>query len=213
MFHKLQYISQGNTAVEQLSNIRKALDAGCEWIQLRWKNAEENQLAKLAEEVKLLSEAYKATYILNDHAFLARETDADGVHLGLSDMRIAEARAILGNEKIIGGTANTYEDVLQRIDESCDYVGLGPLKFTATKAKLSPILGLEGYRSIIQKLNEENKVMPIFAIGGIELEDLESLMETGVYGIAVSGLVTHHADPQELIKQLNTKLYVPVKNS
>lgn len=190
MLSKLQYISQGSTDQEQLHNIQKALNGGCKWIQLRWKNVSKKEFIPVAVQVKEWCQHYQATFIINDYVEWAKEVDADGVHLGLDDTRIEEARKLLGENKIIGGTANTLEDVLQRIDEQCDYIGLGPFKFTTTKGNLSPILGLEGYKRIIEKLNSGGKKTKIYAIGGIELKDITPLMETGIYGIAVSGLIT-----------------------
>ncbi|MCJ7933721.1 MAG: thiamine phosphate synthase [Chryseobacterium sp.] len=188
---RLQYISQGTTKEEQELNIRKALDHGMQWIQVRWKNAPEKELISLCEISRQLCSEYKAVSIINDHVQLAKEIDADGVHLGLGDESVKEARKVLGTQKIIGGTANTLSDVLQRVDESCDYIGLGPLRFTATKEKLSPILGFEGYREIIEVLKGRSEKVPrIFAIGGITLEDILPLQEIGVYGVSVSGLIT-----------------------
>ena len=210
MYNKLQYISQGNSVEEQIYAIRKALDNGCEWIQLRFKNQNTLDLFHLAESVKILCDLYSANYIINDNVHLAQQLEADGVHLGLTDMPVLEARAILGQTKIIGGTANTFEHVLQRSEEKCDYIGLGPFQFTTTKEKLSPFLGLEGYRTILEKMKTQNIETPIYAIGGIGLENVENLMETGIYGIAVSGLITQSQNPSELISQLNEKLYVTI---
>ena len=207
MFSKFQYISQGITVEEQLYNIHQALDHGCDWIQLRFKEGNSKELFTLAEAVKILCEEYLATLIINDKVDLALQINADGVHLGLNDMRIKDARSLLGNHKIIGGTANTLEDVLQRTAENCDYIGLGPLRFTVTKENLSPILGLEGYRNILSKIKEQNIPIPVYAIGGIELNDIENLIEVGLHGIALSGLVTQN--PQ-FITQLNEKLYVNI---
>ena len=207
MYNKLHYISQGNTVEEQLHNIHKALDNGCHWIQLRFKNQNALEVFTLAEAVKMLCKEYLATFIINDNVHLVKQLDADGVHLGLSDMKVGEARLILGTTKIIGGTANTFIDVRQRTSENCDYIGLGPFQFTATKQNLSPILGLEGYRLIIQQMKIKNIQIPIYAIGGIKLENVEDLMETGIQGIAVSGLITQSKNPSQLIKQLNDKLY------
>ncbi|OCA78529.1 thiamine phosphate synthase [Chryseobacterium contaminans] len=188
---KLQYISQGNTRQEQEHNIRKALDNGIKWVQIRWKNAPENELMDLCEVSKLLCSEYQSICIINDHVQLAKTIDADGVHLGLKDGSIEEARLILGEHKIIGGTANAISDVLQRMNESCTYIGLGPLRFTATKEKLSPILGFEGYQKIIDQLREKSMVIPkIFAIGGISIEDIQPLQQIGIYGVAVSGQIT-----------------------
>lgn len=209
MFNKLQYISQGTNVQEQLYNIHKTLDNGCDWIQLRFKNASSLELFTLAEAVKFLCEEYLATFIINDNVHLAQQLVADGVHLGLADMKVAEARALLGN-KIIGGTANTFEDVLRRVEENCDYIGLGPYQFTETKSNLSPILGLEGYTSILKKMEEQNIHIPIYAIGGIPLEDVADLMKTGIHGIAVSGLITKSSEQEKLITQLHEKLYVNI---
>nr|WP_309760159.1 thiamine phosphate synthase [Flavobacterium sp.] len=210
MNNQLQYISQGNTVEEQVYNIHKALDNGCDWIQMRFKKNYSDDAFTLAEAVKMLCKEYLATFIINDNVHLAKQLDADGVHLGLSDMSVKEARLILGKTKIIGGTANTFEDVLQRTAENCDYIGLGPYQFTTTKQHLSPILGLEGYRSIIEQMKAKNIQIPIYAIGGITLEHVESLMKTGIHGIAVSGLITQTENASQLIKQLNDKLYVTI---
>ena len=207
MYNKLQYISQGNSVQEQLHNIHKALDNGCDWIQMRFKNQNAREIFTLAEAVKIVCNEYLATFIINDNVHLAKQLDADGVHLGLSDMKVEEARLILGKTKIIGGTANTFEDVLQRTTEKCDYIGLGPFQFTATKQNLSPILGLEGYRLVTEQMKIKNIKIPIYAIGGITLENVDSLMETGIQGIAVSGLITQSKNPAQLIAQLNDKLY------
>lgn len=208
MFSKLQYISQGNTIEEQLYNIHQALDNGCDWIQLRFKNGNSMELFTLAEAVKILCEEYLAVFIINDKVDLALQVNADGVHLGLNDMRIPDARNILGNHKIIGGTANTFVDVVQRAIEKCDYIGLGPYRFTNTKEKLSPILGLEAYLNILTKMQQQNIELPVYAIGGIQMADIEPLLDTGIHGIAVSGLLTENWQQKELITQLNEKLYV-----
>jgi thiamine-phosphate pyrophosphorylase len=210
MYNKLQYISQGSTVEEQLYNIHRALDNGCDWIQLRFKTQNALDLLTLAEAVKILCNEYLATLIINDNVHLAQQLGADGVHLGLSDMNIKEARVILGKTKIIGGTANSFKDVMQRIEEGCDYIGLGPFQFTETKQNLSPLLGTEGYRSIIEKTKNNGGDIPIYAIGGITLENVDALMETGIHGIAVSGLITQSENPLQLITQLNEKIYVTI---
>jgi len=189
---KLQYISQGQTRQEQEFNIRTALDNGIQWVQVRWKNASEKELTELCSVSKQLCSEYQAVCIINDHVQIAKEIDADGLHLGLNDVSIETARIVLGDSKIIGGTANTVSDVIQRIEEQCDYIGLGPLRFTDTKEKLSPILGFEGYQDIINSLKEKSITIPkIFAIGGVVLEDIELLQQIGIYGVAVSGQITN----------------------
>lgn len=199
MLEKIQYISQGNSPEQQLANISKALDAGCKWIQLRYKNKSIEEVRTLAKMVQKICKAYDAIFIINDHVQVASEINADGVHLGLDDISVMEARKLFKN-KIIGGTANTLEDVLQRVNENCDYIGLGPFRFTTTKEKLSTILGIEGYQEILKELKNRNIDIPIYAIGGIEIEDFEKLKQAGVYGVAVSGLITYHENPEILFK-------------
>lgn len=204
--HRLQYISDGLSSSEQLQNIQAALDAGVRWIQLRFKNADESQRFAVAVRAKAMCDSYQAQLIVNDHVALASRISASGVHLGLTDTAVADARLALQNQ-LIGGTANTLEDVLQRCDEACDYIGLGPLRFTATKAQLSPHLGLQGYRSITTSLKERRIETPIIAIGGIELRDLEALLSMGIHGLAISGLINRSADKKQLITTLNNILY------
>ena len=207
MYSKLQYISQGETAAEQIENIQQALDAGCDWIQLRFKNANEEELFSVAEKAKTLCQKNKAMFIINDNIELTKKTDADGVHLGLTDESPIIARNILGKGKIIGGSANTIQDVLKRVEEKCDYVGIGPLRFTTTKEKLSPVLGIEGFQKIMLELKNKNIHISVYAIGGIVLEDVDQLMQAGVYGIAVSGIITNYSDKKILIEQLKNHLH------
>ncbi len=210
MYSKLQYISQGSTPKEQLDSIQSVLDAGCEWIQLRFKNASEKEFSIVAQQVKNRCESYKATFIINDNVELAKNIDAAGVHLGLQDMPVIQARAILREKKIIGGTANTLSDVLKRIHEQCDYIGLGPFRFTSTKSNLSPVLGLEGYKNIMNEVSKNKIQIPIYAIGGISIEDVEPILNSGIYGIATSGMITNHPNKKELLYTINSILRTTV---
>lgn len=210
MYSKLQYISQGETIEKQLYNIHQALDAGCNWVQMRFKNQTQKDAFALAEAVKPLCEKYTANFIVNDNLQLTKEIDADGIHLGLTDTKIDEARIFLGPSKVIGGTANTFEDIQNHVKNGCNYIGLGPFRFTATKEKLSPILGLSGYYDILQKLKKNKISIPVYAIGGITLRDVSPLMETGIFGIAVSGIITESDEKEKLIQQLKEKLYANI---
>lgn len=206
MLHKLHYISQGATPNEHIKNIESVLNAGIKLVQLRLKNISEEMYIDLGYKAKELCNKHKAVFIINDNVNVARACNADAVHLGLNDMSVLEARELFPN-KIIGGTANTFEHIKQRCDEKVDYIGLGPFQFTSTKEKLSPILGIEGYQNSIQKMKNENLSTPIYAIGGIEFKDIESIINTGVYGIAVSGLLTHSNNKENLVKEINKILY------
>ncbi len=200
---RLQYISQGENAIAHLEAIASAYGAGCKWVQLRMKDTATNELFNIAQQAKAISKSYDSTLIINDFPLIAKAVNADGVHLGLTDMTHEQAKTTLGETFIIGGTANTIDDIRKYVAEGVvDYIGLGPFRFTTTKQKLSPILGVEGYQRIMDLCRAENINIPIIAIGGIELEDVPIIMSTGVYGIAVSGLITKAAKKEELIKTL-----------
>lgn len=204
---KMQFISHFTEQYTYLDSIRMALDGGCQWVQLRMKDATDDDILRLAPQVKMLCEKYEATFIIDDHVMLIPESGADGVHLGKMDMPIADARKVLGEDYIIGGTANTFDDVRMHYEASADYIGCGPFRFTTTKKKLSPVLGLEGYKTIVQNMDAEGINIPIVAIGGITADDIPDIMETGVTGIALSGTVLRADDPvnemTKLIKILN----------
>ena len=201
MIEKLQFISQENTSFSHLDSIKAACEAGVKWVQLRVKNKSAEEVLALALEARAISRQYGAKLIINDKAEIALQADADGVHLGKEDMPIREARKIVGN-RIIGATANTFEDIQQHALDGADYIGLGPFRFTATKEKLSPILGLVGYASLMESCREKAISVPVVAIGGIAVADLPAIMETGVHGIAVSSLIARAADQQELVEKI-----------
>ena len=117
-------------------------------------------------------------------------------------MPVDEARKILGNGKIIGGTANTIEDIVRLHKQGADYIGCGPFRFTTTKKKLSPVLGLEGYKSIVQNMRDKGIDLPIVAIGGITVADIPAIMATGVTGIALSGAILGAADPVAMTENI-----------
>ena len=192
---QLQFISHQNEKMGYLDGIREALAGGCKWIQLRMKGATDEEVRPVALKVKEWCKEQNATFLIDDRVQLVKELQIDGVHLGKNDMPIAEARSILGDDFIIGGTANTFEDVKAHYEAGADYIGCGPFRFTTTKEKLSPILGLEGYREIIQKMKAENIDIPIVAIGGITRKDIPEIMKTGVNGIALSGSILNAQNP------------------
>lgn len=135
---------------------------------------------------------HNATFIIDDHVSLVHHLRADGVHLGQNDMTVSHARAILGPMKIIGATANTLPQMVQAKKQGADYIGLGPFRFTQTKKNLSPVLGLEGYRTLLSSFNTD---IPVVAIGGITDPDIPPLMSTGISGIALSSTILSDYDP------------------
>ncbi len=191
----VQFITHFTASISYLDSARIALEGGCRWVQLRMKDASEDELKATAIRVQDLCRQYRATFIIDDHVDLVKQIGADGVHLGKLDMPIKEARERLGKGFIIGGTANTFEDIRQHAADGADYIGCGPFRFTTTKQKLSPILGLDGYRSILARMKEEGLSIPVVGIGGITREDIPALKAVGLSGIALSGGILKAGNP------------------
>ena len=158
------------------------------------KDRKKKKKKEVAINVLKLCKEHDAVLIIDDDVELAKEINADGVHLGKKDMPVSEARQILGQGMIIGATANTFEDIVIAKQSGADYIGLGPFRFTTTKKGLSPILGLDGYKTIMKKMDEASIDIPVVAIGGITKEDVPQIIRTGVNGIAISGAVLRAED-------------------
>ena len=185
----LHYITTNPEAAEL------ACQGGARWVQLRVKNQPYALWKQLALDTQAVTRRYGATLLINDNPRLAQEIGADGVHVGQADMPPAEARQMLGAKFIIGGTANTFADVQRHVAAGVDYVGLGPFRFTSTKEKLSPILGLAGYTDIMRQCRAAGLTVPVVGIGGITLDDVSALLATGLHGVAVSGAIGAAAEP------------------
>lgn len=200
----MQYISHQTEQHSYLDGIRMALEGGCRWVQLRMKGVPypDEDSMEIAFEAKRLCREHDAVFIIDDDVALVKQIHADGVHLGKNDMPISEARSILGQDFIIGGTANTFADVKAHYEAGADYIGCGPFRFTTTKRGLAPVLGLEGYRSIVEQMKAEGINLPIVAIGGITEQDVPDIMQTGVSGIAVSGAVLNADNPIEAMRRI-----------
>ncbi len=210
MIEKLQYITQETATLSHIDCVREACIAGVKWVQLRVKNKSEEEYLEIAKEAKIICDLYDVILIINDNVEIAKEINAHGVHLGATDMYISEARSILGEDAIIGGTANTIKDIYRLIEHKADYIGLGPFKYTETKKNLSPVLGIEGYEKIFDELRMYNSLneIPIIAIGGIDVYDVDSLLDVGTYGIAVSGLLTNDfSNAAGLLKTIERKSF------
>ncbi len=191
----IQFITHYTERYSYLDSARIALEGGCRWIQLRMKNCPLSEVEAVGRQVKALCKEHDAIFIIDDYVELAQKLEADGVHLGKNDMPVAEARQVLGEGFLIGGTANTFEDIVRHYQGGADYIGCGPFRFTTTKQNLSPVLGLQGYANLMQQMKETDIHLPVVAIGGITRQDIPDILRTGVHGIALSGAVLHADNP------------------
>lgn len=198
----VQFITHYTDAIGYAESARLALEGGCRWIQLRMKDATDDEAEPVAREIQSMCRACGAYFVIDDRVELAKRLRVDGVHLGKQDMPVDEARAYLGGEFIIGGTANTFDDVLRLYKAGADYIGCGPFRYTATKKNLAPVLGLEGYRSIVGRMCEHGINLPIVGIGGVTAEDIPALKSAGLNGIALSGSVLRAERPAEEMKRV-----------
>lgn len=191
----LQFITNESDRYSIAEEVQMAIEGGCRWIQLRMKDASDEEVRQVALELIPMCQENDTFLIIDDRVELVNELRVSGVHLGKNDMDPMKAREILGPHAIIGITANTAVDIIAYKGKDVDYVGLGPLRFTTTKKALAPEIGLEGYRAIVNEVRAAGVELPIVAIGGITLSDVKDLMASGVNGIAVSGAIVNADDP------------------
>lgn len=198
----LQFITHPSPRFSIAEEVRMVLEGGCRWIQLRMKDSPMEEIRETAMEIMPMCQENEAFLVLDDHVELTNELKIHGVHLGKHDMPAAEARETLGPEAVIGVTANTAADIIAYRKTDVDYVGLGPFRYTTTKANLSPIIGLDGYKRIVDEVRAAEVMLPIVAIGGITIDDIPAIMSTGVNGIAMSGAIINADDPTEYTSQV-----------
>lgn len=190
----LQYITNTDCGVPVVDQVKAVIEGGGRWIQIRMKDASDEEISEVIGEIMPLCLETESFLILNDRVELAKTLQVGGVHLGREDMLPAQARTVLGAGAVIGVTANTFDDVLAVRALDIDYIGIGPFKYTSTKKKLAPILGLEGIRDLCRKMHEQEILIPTVAVGSVGYEDIAPLMEAGVNGVAVSGAIAFAKD-------------------
>lgn len=193
----LMFITHPSDRYSIAEEVQMALEGGCKWIQLRLKDASDEEFRQTALEIIPMCKENEAFLVFDDRVELAIEMGVHGVHLGKNDMAPQQAREIMGAEAIIGVTANTADDILGLQGLDVDYVGLGPFRYTTTKQNLSPVIGIDGYTDILTAIRDKGVQLPIVAIGGIGLEDIPALMKTGINGVAMSGSIINADDPVE----------------
>ncbi len=202
----LMFITHPSDRYSIAEEVQMVLEGGCKWIQLRLKDASDEEFRQTALEIIPMCRENEAFLVFDDRVELAMEMGVHGVHLGKNDMDPLQARETMGAEAIIGVTANTAADITRMRGWDVDYVGLGPFRFTTTKQKLSPVLGTEGYTEIVTAVRDADIMLPIVAIGGITIADIPSLMATGVNGVAMSGAIINAPDPVAYTREVLASL-------
>jgi len=199
---RLQFITNQWSPRPIEEQVQKACEGGCGWVQLRLKDQDESQWLEVMRKIKPICHAYGAFLIINDHVEMALKGGADGVHVGKEDICPMKARQILGEHSIIGGTANTIEDIRALQGKKVDYIGLGPFRPTYTKQPLSPVIGIDGYKKLLLQMRKEHNPLPVIAVGGIGPQDLPALMETGIHGVALSSAISNSPHPETATRHI-----------
>ncbi|KEI01170.1 thiamine-phosphate synthase [Clostridium botulinum] len=177
--------------------VENAIKGGTTLVQVREKNISTREFFNIAKEVQNVTSKYNIPLLINDRIDIALAINADGVHLGQSDMPIDIARKILGPTKIIGISAGNINEAKEAENNGADYVGLGAVFFTGTKRDIDEPIGLKGLNEITKNIN-----IPSVAIGGINRENAKSVLETGVNGISVISAILNKDNIKQAAEEL-----------
>ena len=205
---KFHYLTQDLPHRTHIEQAEIACKAGANWIQYRCFTKADEELIQEIHQIASICDDWGVTLILTDHYHLLSQVDAQGVHIEDMNADFSAIREIISDEKTLGASANTIEDI-QRIYASgaVDYAGCGPFSVTKTKPNDFPHLGVNGYQEIADKMTGLGINLPLLAVGGINLEDTEGLLSTGIYGLAVSAAVNQSDAPGILIREFYKTIY------
>lgn len=184
------FITDRNLWPDIIGSVKRVLDGGIRWVQLREKTLPRREVFYLAEKLRKLTWQYEAALIINDYPDIVLATDAEGVHLGQEDLPIEEARKVVG-EKIIGISTHSIEEALEAESRGADYIGFGPVYGTSTKKDALAPRGLEALKAVSEIVS-----IPVVAIGGIKLENLKEVLSNGASAVAVASGILSTNDPK-----------------
>ena len=184
---------------EFLYRVEQALKGGVTLLQLREKNKNTREYISLAEKVHILTQKYNVPLIIDDRIDVAIAINAEGVHLGQSDMPVYTARRILGNDKIIGATAKTVEQAVEAFKNGADYLGVGAIYPTTTKVK-TVLTSVDTLKDIVRAVP-----IPVNAIGGLNKDNMYVLNSTGISGVCVVSAIMKADNPQKSAEEIKEK--------
>jgi len=201
---KFHYLTQDLPNRSHADQAHVACGAGANWIQYRCLTKTDPELIAEINEIAAICDDWGVTLILANHYHLLDRVDAQGVHIEDFDADLVSIRKHIGDDKTLGTSATNIESLLRvQATGVIDYCGYGPFAHTDTKANNKPLLGFQGYR----ELQKHPVEIPVIAVGGVQLTDIEPLLETGVYGIAVSAAVNLAPNPATALRQFYKKIY------
>jgi thiamine-phosphate pyrophosphorylase len=200
---RLHYLTQDMPGRSHLKQVELACQAGANWIQYRCLTKNDDELLDEIHHVAAICDDWGATLILTQHYHLLDKVDAQGVHIENVNTNLAEVRQLIGDDKTLGASSITVDRILKLQEAGIiDYCGYGPFAHTAAEFNF-PFLGFAGFR----ELEKHNITLPVIAVGGIQLQDVDPLMQTGIAGIAVAGAINNSPEPEAMLKAFYQKLY------
>ena len=201
---KFHYLTQDLPNRSHIEQAQIACEAGANWIQYRCVSKSDEEMLPEIHQIAAICDDWGATLILANHYHLLDKVDAQGVHIENLQADFSAIRNIITDEKTLGASATNVEALLTVQNSGVvDYCGYGPFAHTETKLNDKPLLGYDGYR----QLERQPLEIPVIAVGGVQLKDVELLIKTGVYGIAVSSAVNLSPDPGGMIKEIYRRIY------
>jgi len=191
---KLHYITHDIPHLSHIEQAQLACEAGAKWIQYRCLSKSDEVLLQDINAIAEICDDWGTTLIVTDHVHLNGKADIQGFHIEDMNADFIALRKLVGNDITLGGSANTLENLIRLVKEGADYAGYGPFGATETKPNNYEHLGFEGYQQVVKALKAQAINIPVLAVGGIKTYDVEALMQTGIYGIAVSGAINFADD-------------------
>ena len=191
---KFQYITDDVPHLTHVEQVQLACEAGAKWIQYRCLSKSDEALLQDINAIAEICDDWGTTLIVNGHIHLNGKADIQGFHIEDVNADFTGLRKLVGNDITLGGSANSVEGLMRQVNEGVDYVIYGPFSITETRATDYPVIGLEGYSNLMDSLEDLNLQIPVLASGGIRLHDVDALLQTGIYGIAVSGAISFADD-------------------
>ena len=204
---QFHYLTQDFPHRSHLEQVNLACEAGAKWIQYRCLSRTDDEMLEELHPIASICDDWGTTLIITNHFHLVALADIQGVHIEDMNADLAAIRNIIGDDKTLGASANTFEQIINHIHNGADYIGCGPFGHTDTKPNQSAHWGVEGYQNMVEKLKAENLEIPLIVAGGVQLQNVTALINTGIYGVAVSAAVNLSENPKEAYKAIHHLLY------
>lgn len=186
---KLHYITHDLPGISHIEQVQWACEAGAKWIQYRCLSKADDELLKEVNAIAEICDDWGTTLIVTNHTQLHGKADIQGFHMEDRNADFVSLRKQLGDDVTLGGSATDFAGIIQLANAGADYIGLGPFGVTTSKINDYAVLGVEGYQMIMSQLKKSGINIAVLAVGGIKLGNVEDLMHTGIYGVAVSGAI------------------------